>query len=283
MLEGRRKDAEEVKVKFRLLLHSVGLPFLLALVGGCGGQEYKSSSSQTGKVHRFLDAANSNGRVEVIAEADLSPGGYLTGSVQRWLFMAEKEAPIVRTDTIKITKANPVGASLATLFTIGLYPIIEPKKALETTVGKSEISRSDESPDYSRARFTGTYRWQERQDSRSEKLTIRIGDRVIEHRFQNTSGSRASFNVDISDAIQKMINSRNFVELDIQVSCDCQSNRTSVPSNLLGLTSYRTIKISRQSHPSLFRQPQGSAGNDQRGPGVRTPGKDSREFLERLR
>jgi len=37
VLEGRRKDAEEVKVKFRLLLHSVGLPFLLALVGGCGG------------------------------------------------------------------------------------------------------------------------------------------------------------------------------------------------------------------------------------------------------
>ena len=232
------------------------------LIAGCGGQEFKYSNSQTGKTHRFLDANTTNGSIEVLAETDLSPGGYLTGSVQRWLFMAEKEAPIVKTDTIKVTKANPVEVSLATLFTIGLYPIFEPMKALEKTIGKSEVSHSDESPDYSRARFTGAYRWQERRDSRSEKLVIKIGDRVIEHRFQNASGFRASFNVDISDAIQKMINSRNLAELDVHVSCDCQSNRVSAPSSLLGLTSYSMIKISRQTHPNFFRQGSGSIEKD---------------------
>ena len=253
------------------------------LIVGCGGQELKYANSQTGKTHRFLDANTTNGRIEVLAETDLSPGGYLTGSVQRWLFMAEKEAPIVKTDTIRVTKANPVEASLATLFTIGLYPIFEPKKALEKTIGKSEVSHSDESPDYSRARFTFAYRWQERRDSRSEKLVIKIGDRVIEHRFQNASGFRASFNVDISDAIQKMINSRNLAELDVHVSCDCQSNGVSAPSSLLGLTSYSTIKLSRQSHPSLFKQSPGTAGNDQRAPRVGTPRDDSNPFFRKPR
>jgi hypothetical protein len=249
------------------------------LIVGCGGQEFKYSNSQTGKTHRFLDAKTTNGSIEVLAETDLSPGGYLTGSVQRWLFMAEKEAPIVKTDTIKVTKANPVEASLATLFTIGLYPIFEPTKALEKTVGKSEITRSDETPDYSRARLTGAYRWQERKDSRSEKLTIRIGDRVMEHRFQNASGFKASFNVDISDAIQKMINSKNLLELDIQVSCDCQSNRTSVPSSLLGLTSYSTIKVTRQTHPSFFRQASGLVEKDRPASGQ---SKQSRPLFKRF-
>ncbi len=253
------------------------------LVVGCGGQEFKYSNSQTGKTHRFLDANTTNGTIEVLAETDLSPGGYLTGSVQRWLLMAEKEAPIVKTDTIKVTKANPVEASLATLFTIGLYPIFEPIKALEKTVGKSEITRSDESPDYSRARFTGAYRWQERRDSRSEKLVIKIGDRVIEHRFQNASGFRASFNVDISDAIQRTINSRNLTELDVQVSCECQRSQSSTPSSLMGLTSYSIIKVSRQSHPSLFKQSPGTAGNEQRAPRVGTPRDDSNPFFRKPR
>lgn len=249
------------------------------LIAGCGGQEFKYSNSQTGKTHRFLDANTTNGSIEVLAETDLSPGGYLTGSVQRWLFMAEKEAPIVKTDTIKVTKANPVEASLATLFTIGLYPIFEPMKALEKTVGKSEITRSDESPDYSRARFTGAYRWQERRDSRSEKLVIKIGDRVIEHRFQNASGFKATFNVDISDAIQKMINSRNLAELDVHVSCDCQRSQSSTPSSLLGLTSHSMIKISRQTHPSFFGQNSGSIEKDRPASGQ---SKQSKPLLKRF-
>lgn len=244
----------------------------IPLIAGCGGQEFRTKSSETGRTHLFLNANDVSGRIEGIAEAFVYSTGVLSGSVKKVALMAEREAPIVRTDTIKVSKANPVGLSLATLFTLGIYPILKPGEAWTDLVGKDEVANQRESPDYSRARSTGRYRWQGIRGSQSETIEVSLGHGIVARHsfvanFNEKSG--ASFSIDLANLVKQRLNASNDSEILVSITCSCRwsGSQSGALSDDLKLRPTFSIVLTPASYPSLFKKPSSPpAETELRGP-----------------
>lgn len=227
---------------------------------GCGGQEYRTKSAETGRAHLFLNANEVTGRIEGVSGATISATGILSVSVRKLALMAEKEAPIVRTDTIKVTKANPVGMSLATLFTLGIYPVVAPGEAWASLVGKDEVANQREAPDYSRARSTGRYRWQGIRGNQSETIEVSLGQGAVELHSSVASyheRSGANFSIDLKKLIQQRLRASNDPEISISITCGCRwsGSQAGASTDDLKLRPTTVIKLTKADYPNLFPSP----------------------------
>jgi len=235
-------------------VHYLSMLIPLVLLIGCGGTEYKYASSPTSRWHNYLDANERIEEVFGLESVNIGTGGIVTVSIRRWGLMPEKAAPIVKNDTIKVTKANPVGASLATLLTVGIYPIFAPKDAWSTTVGKEQLTRSDESPDYSKATRTGRSQWQELRQARQEWVNMRIGGAEIQRVGYIGLNQDPVFNVDVVSWIREQIRIQGGDRVVLQISCNCRTtpSTTSAPQAIRDLRSRVELSIDRNTHAGLF-------------------------------
>jgi len=238
----------------------VPLGAVLLLVG-CGGQEYRTKPSETGRSHLFLNSNDVDGRIEGVSEALIYSTGVLSGSVRKLALMAEREAPIVKTDTIKVSKANPVGLTLSTLFTLGIYPILWPEEAWSDLVGKDELTNRQDAPDYSRSRSTGRYRWQGIRGNQHETIEISLGKGIeTKHSFvaNFNEKSGASFSVDLEKLIRQRLKVSNDSEISVSITCDCRwsGSQSGASTDDLKLSPTLVIQLTKAAYPSLFSPPE---------------------------
>ena len=229
-------------------------------LAGCGGNEFKTKVADTQRSYSFLDSSKTIARLEGFSAVQITQDGRVSGNLRRWARMEVKKAPIVKTDQIKSTSANPVGTALATIFTLGLYPINAPKDAWQGLVGKDEVLSSDETPDYSRAKSTGDYRWQELTEPRQERLSIKVGEKTLVQSFRlDSTMSYGSFNlaIGLKDYIENEVRTTGLNEVIVRIECECSKsgNFSGAPYDALELNARSEIRLTRETHPDLFPAP----------------------------
>lgn len=233
---------------------------ILFLVG-CGGTEYRAKTAETGRSQLFLDANDVIGRIEGLSEVTIYSTGILSGSVRKVRLMAEREAPFVKTDTIKVSKADPVLLSLTTLLSLGIYPILAPGKAWDTLVGKDEVTSQVESVDYSKAKSTGRYRWQGIQGNQSETINVSVGYGLkTSHTFiaNFNSKSEANFSIDVAKLISQRLQESNDSEIIVSITCSCLwvGSQADATTENLKLRPTLNIQLTKAAYPSLFKRPE---------------------------
>ena len=110
------------------------LAFLLLLLGGCGGNYVDYSSKTTGK-SKYLDPNLAKQKIQEIEKYEIDLRGVLTVKLTERLWAPEYEAPIIQKKQLHGTRANPIGSTLTTALTLGLYPLFKPREFIEYTFG----------------------------------------------------------------------------------------------------------------------------------------------------
>ena len=111
------------------------LAIFLIFLTGCGGNYTEQVSKVVGKT-KYLAPAEGNELTQGFENITLNSQGILEFKLTEKIYSPEYEAPIIQNSKVEGIKANPVGTLFATFFTLGLYPVIETKGAIELTAGK---------------------------------------------------------------------------------------------------------------------------------------------------
>ncbi len=207
--------------------YSVGLLYLSLLgLSSCGGNYSEQVAKVVGKTKYLAPSAN-NEKAQGFEKITINNQGILEIKLIEKIYAPEYEAPIVQNNKVEGTKANPVGTIFATLFTLGLYPVIEPKGAIELTTGRKKETLLNEQPDLSQQTKTGKFSWLTRP-LKNARLNITGLSSTIPVRYEANESD--VFYVDISDALYEWtLKSNNIPQINIECS-DCAN--TSSKENL---------------------------------------------------
>ena len=208
-----------------LYLSILGLP-------SCGGNYSEQVSKVVGKT-KYLAPSTNNEKAQGIEKVTINNQGILEIKLIEKIYAPEYEAPIVQNNKVEGTKANPVGTIFATLFTLGLYPVIEPKAAIELTTGQKKETLLNEQPDLSQQTKTGKYSWLTRP-LKNAQLNITGLSSAIPVRYQTIDTD--IFYMDISEALYEWtLKNNSLPQINIECS-DCAN--TSTKENL---TTYKSL------------------------------------------
>ena len=135
------------------------LAFLLLLLGGCGGNYVDYTSKTTGK-NKYLNPNLATQKIQGIEKYEIDQRGVLTVKLTEQIRAPEYEVPIIQKKEHHGTRANPIGSTLTTALTLGLYPLFKPAEFIQYTVGKEHYEQVlSEEPDKSKASPTGRFEW----------------------------------------------------------------------------------------------------------------------------
>lgn len=139
-------------------IRGIAVLSLLSL-SACGGNYTEQVSKVVGKT-KYLAPEEGNETSQGFEKLELTKQGVLEFKLIEKINAPEYEAPVIQNSQVEGTKANPVGTLFATFFTLGLYPVIETRDAIELTAGrKLNETLLNEKPDLSQQRKTGKYAW----------------------------------------------------------------------------------------------------------------------------
>lgn len=188
---------------------------LSLLLAACGGNYTQQISEVTGKT-RYLNPAVAQKKYQGLETATIDSRGILQIKMTEKLYAPEFEAPMVRKKRVDGKRANPVGTTLATALTAGIYPLFAPKEFFKETVGQqtSEQILSEE-PDVKKAVLTGRHEWVS-IPLKSGSIEIRGLGPAITHELM--LDEKGVGELDISAAIFNQIQGSKR-ELELSVSC----------------------------------------------------------------
>lgn len=190
--------------------------FITLGLSACGGNYTEQVSKVVGKT-KFLAPAPGNDVVQGFEKVALSNQGNIEFKLIEKVYAPEYEAPIIQNSTVEGTKANPVGTIFATFFTLGLYPVLETKEAIDLTAGrKINETLLNEQPDLSQQKPTGKFSWLT-TPMKNARITITGLSNPISIRYDSSSSE--VLNVDISDALLDWTLKNNS---DPQITIECQ-------------------------------------------------------------
>ena len=192
------------------------LLFVTLGLSACGGNYTEQVSKVVGKT-KFLAPAPGNDLAQGFEKVSLSSQGTIEFKLIEKIYAPEFEAPIIQNSTVEGTKANPVGTIFATFFTLGLYPVLETKEAIDLTAGrKINETLLNEKPDLSQQKPTGKFSWLT-TPMKNARLTITGLSTPISIRYDSSSSEL--FTADISDALLEWTLKNNS---NPQITIECQ-------------------------------------------------------------
>ena len=188
-------------------------PFLTA----CGGKYTEQVSKVVGST-KFLAPSPDNELVQGFEAVTLSNNGVIQFKLIEKNYAPEFEAPLIRSSTIEGTKANPVGTVFATFFTLGLYPILETRGAINLTAGqKLNETLMNEQPDLTKQKKTGKFAWLTFPMKTANVVVSGLKD-PIHFKYDSSVSEIAS--LDISQALLEWTLKYN---TDPQITIECQN------------------------------------------------------------
>ncbi len=194
---------------------------LCAVVAACGGDYTKQVSRVTSKT-RYLNPNLATQKVQGIESAAIDSRGILTLKLGQRLYAPEYEAPVVRTHKVTGKHANPVGTTLATALTVGLYPLLAPKQFFKDTFGHETSDKVlSEEPDRSQAVATGRHEW---ANLPLKEATVEISGLGKVQQQNVTLDEQGIVNLDLSGDLFRRVGS-NEKSVLVTISCkSCMSN-----------------------------------------------------------
>lgn len=116
------------------MLHAMLYAAACAALASCGGNYTKQVSTVTG-TSKYLNPNLATQKAEGFDTLQINDHGLAEFTIVQRLNAPEFEAPVVQTSQIEGKHPNPIGTSIGTVITIGLYPLLAPKAFIENTVG----------------------------------------------------------------------------------------------------------------------------------------------------
>jgi hypothetical protein len=155
------------------------LALLLLLLGGCGGNYVDYSSKTTGK-SKYLNPNLAKQKIQGIEKYEIDQRGVVTVKLTERIWAPEYEAPIIQKKQHHGTRANPIGSTLTTALTLGLYPLFKPTDFIQYTFGKEHYEQVlSEETDKDKASSTGRFEWVN-VPLRAAKLKITVAGQTRE-------------------------------------------------------------------------------------------------------
>ena len=224
----------------KINLLGIFLIFFIILTG-CGGNYTEQVSKVVGKT-KYLAPSEGSELTQGFENITLNSQGILEFKLIEKVYSPEYEAPIIQNSKVEGIKANPVGTLFATFFTLGLYPVIETKGAIELTAGK-KINETllNEQPDLTQRRKTGNYAWLTRP-IKSAQLNINGLTETIPIAYERTGSE--SYYLDISAKLHEWALKNNS---DPQLTIECINCVSKAKDNI------PTRKVLSYSPPEIWR------------------------------
>lgn len=208
-----------------------GLLIISSLIlTACGGKYTEQVSKVVGST-KFLAPSPDNELVQGFETVTLSNNGVVQFKLIEKNYAPEFEAPLIRSSTIEGTKANPVGTVFATFFTLGLYPVLETRGAINLTAGqKLNETLMNEQPDLTKQKKTGKFEWLTLPMKTATVVVLGLKNPIY-IKYDSSLSEIAS--IDISQALFEWILKYN---TDPQITIECQncinkSAKNSLPSS----------------------------------------------------
>ena len=202
------------------------------LLSGCGGKYTEQVSKVVGTT-KFLAPSPDNELVQGFETVTLSKNGVIQFKLIEKNYAPEFEAPLIRNSTIEGTKANPVGTVFATFFTLGLYPVLETRGAINLTAGQTlNETLMYEQPDLTKQKKTGKFSWLT-VPMKTANVVVTGLNNPIYIKYDSSESEIATF--DISEALLAWSLKHNN---DPQITIECQNCvKNSVKESLPSLQS----------------------------------------------
>lgn len=220
----------------------IGISLGIAVgLSGCGGNYTEQVSKVVGHT-KYLAPSPDNEMSQGFEKINLNSQGILEFKLIEKIYAPEYEAPVIQNSKVEGVKANPVGTLFATFFTLGLYPVIETKDAIELTSGrKLNETLLNEQPDLTQQRKTGKFSWLTKP-LKSAQLSVTGLSEPISIKYDHNSNDVYYF--DISSALLEWT-LKNSTNPQITIECiNCISNSK---ENLL------TKKILSYTPPEIWK------------------------------
>ena len=192
------------------------LAFLLLLLGGCGGNYVDYSSKTTGK-SKYLDPNLAKQKIQGIEKYEIDLRGVLTVKLTERLWAPEYEAPIIQKKQLHGTRANPIGSTLTTALTLGLYPLFKPRDFIEYTFGQETYGQVlSEEADKDKARTTGRFEWVN-VPIRTVRLKISVAGKSRE--IDVSADDKGEAKIDVASDVLNNTTPPNLKAIDILITC----------------------------------------------------------------
>ena len=204
------------KTNRQYLISSI-LFFIAFLLTACGGKYTEQVSKVVGST-KFLAPSPDNELVQGFESVSLSSTGVIQYKLVEKNYASEFEAPVIRSSTVEGTKANPVGTVFATFFTLGLYPVLETREAINLTAGqKLNETLMNEQPDLTKQKKTGKFAWIT-FPMKTANVVITGLKNPIYHQYDSSYAELAT--LDISEALLDWTLKNN---KDPEITIECRS------------------------------------------------------------
>ncbi len=224
----RMDELKFLSLKDQALL--LALSVLLLVLGGCGGNYVDYSTKTTGK-SKYLNPNLATQKIQGIEKYEIDQRGVLAVKLTERLWAPEYEAPIIQKKQQTGTRANPVGSTLTTALTLGLYPLFKPTEFIEYTFGKEHHEQVlSEETDKSKAVTTGRYEWVN-VPLRSARLKITIAGKSRE--VDVNSDDKGDVKLDLAGDVINNTPSSSIKTADLLITCLSCTNTAKNPDGRL--------------------------------------------------
>lgn len=195
---------------------------LAAVMVSCGGSYTKQVSTVTG-TSKYLNPNLATQKAEGFESVAINDRGVAEFKLLQRLNAPEFEAPVVQTSQIEGKHPNPIGTSIGTVITIGLYPLLAPKAFFENTVGhqtSEEVLSTD--TDKSKEVATKRFEWVTLPLKNADIEVQGLGKPIRQSVKADASGA---YQLDLSSALMGWLMANNEGAPRLRFVClSCTSN-----------------------------------------------------------